>query len=182
MFDSLHRVYKKRKLREKFLLQGFIVILILIWMQSIFSKTSTWNDQRKTASIELLTQQQWLDREAQYAEALEKALEKVEPSKTFSAAQLSGTVDAIIRSIQLETKTDIDPVQTRNGEIFNDHTMRLRTNSISVNEFIKLNENLKKHSPYIAPKSIRISKNQRKPEAMNIRFEINSFDLKEKNI
>ena len=62
MFDSLHRVYKKRKLREKFLLQGFIVILILIWMQSIFSKTSTWNDQRKTASIELLTQQQWLDR------------------------------------------------------------------------------------------------------------------------
>ena len=60
--------------------------------------------------------------------------------------------------------------------------MRLRTNSVSVNEFIKLNENLKKHSPYIAPKSIRISKNQRKPEAMNIRFEINSFDLKEKNI
>ena len=67
---------------------------------------------------------------------LEKALEKVEPSKTFSAAQLSGTVDAIIRSIQLETKTDIDPVQTRNGEIFNDHTMRLRTNGVNVNEFI----------------------------------------------
>lgn len=182
MFDSLHTFYQKRKLREKFLLQGFILILILIWMQSLFGKTITWNDQRKTASIELQTQQQWLDREAQYAEALEKALEKVEPSKTFSAAKLSGKVDAIIRSIKLETKTDIDPVQTRNGEIFNDHTMRLRLNSVSVGEFITLNENLKTYSPYIAPKSIRISKNQRRPEAMNIRFEINSFDLEEKNL
>lgn len=182
MFDLLQAVYKKRKLREKFLLQGFIIILILIWMQNLLGKTTAWNDQRKVASIELKTQQQWLDREVQYAEALEKALEKVEPSKTFSAAQLSGQVDSTIRSIQLETKTDIDPVQTRNGEIFNDHTMRLRLNSVSINQFMTLNENLKKHSPYISAKSIRITKNQRKPEAMNIRFEINSFDLKEKNI
>lgn len=182
MFELLHTVFNKRNLREKFLLQGFMIILLLIWLQGLFSKASLWNDGRKTASIELQTQQQWLDRETQYSEALEKALEKVEPSKTYSAAQLSGKVDAIVRSIKLETKTDIDPVQTRNGEIFNDHTMRLRLKNVSLNEFITLHQNLKEHTPYIAPKSIRITKNQRNPEEMNIRFEINSFDLKEKNI
>ncbi len=182
MLKQIIRIYQNRSLREKFLLQGFIVIIFLIWTQLFIKKSSEWNNARNSASIELQTQQRWLDRENQYAEALLSALEKVEPSKTFSAAQLSGKIDAIIRSIKLDEKTDIDPVQTRIGEIFNDHTMRLRLNSVTVSELIKLNENLKTLSPYIAPKSIRINKNQRKPESMNVRFEINSFDLEEKNI
>ena len=120
MLKQIIKIYQERSLREKFLLQGFIVILFLIWTQLFIEKSIKWNNDRKSASIELETQQRWLDREIQYAEALPNALKKVEPSKTFSAAQLSGRIDAIIRSIKLEEKTDIDPVQTRIGEIFND--------------------------------------------------------------
>ena len=90
MIQVLIKIYQQRTLREKFLLQGFILVLFVIWSQSFLSKASTWNNERQTTAIELMTQQQWLDREAQYAEALAIALEKVEPSKTFSAAQLSG--------------------------------------------------------------------------------------------
>ncbi|MFL2847643.1 MAG: hypothetical protein ACJZ9B_01560 [Coraliomargaritaceae bacterium] len=182
MIQALVKLYHQRSLREKFLLQGFILVLFVIWSQSFLGKVTTWNNQRQSASIELMTQQQWLDREIQYAEALTIALEKVEPEKTFSAAQLSGQVDALIRSIKLEGKTDIDPVQTRISEIFNDHTMRLRLKGINIQEFITLNDSLKSFSPYIAPKSIRITKNQRRPQEMNIRFEINSFDLKQQSI
>ena len=182
MIQALIKIYQQRSLREKMLLQGFILVLFAIWSQSFLGKVNAWNSQRQSTSIELMTQQQWLDRETQYAEALAIALEKVEPSKTFSAAQLSGQVDALIREIQLEGKTDIDPVQTRISEIFNDHTMRLRLKGISVQEFIKLNNRLKTFSPYIAPKSIRITKNQRRPQEMNIRFEINSFDLNQQSI
>lgn len=182
MIQVLISIYQQRTLREKFLLQGFILVLFVIWSQSFLSKASTWNNERKTTAIELMTQQQWLDRKAQYSEALAIALEKVEPSKTFSAAQLSGQVDALIREIKLEGKTDIDPVQTRTSEIFNDHTMRLRLKGVTVQEFIEFNQQLKTFSPYIAPKSIRISKNQRRPQEMNIRFEINSFDLTQQSI
>ena len=182
MVQALQKIYEQRSLREKFLLQGFILVLFVIWSQNFLGKATSWNEQRQTASIDLMTQQQWLDRKTQYAEALAIALEKVEPSKTFSAAQLSGQVDALIREIKLEGKTDIDPVQTQTSEIFNDHTMRLRLKGVTVEEFIKLNNRLKDFSPYIAPKSIRISKNQRRPQEMNIRFEINSFDLKQQSI
>ena len=130
MIRAFIKIFQQRTLREKFLLQGFILVLFVIWAQSFLAKASTWNNQCKSTSIELMTQQQWLDRETQYAEALTNALEKVEPSKTFSAAQLSGQVDALIREIKLEGKTDIDPVQTRNSEIFNDHTMRLRLKGV----------------------------------------------------
>jgi hypothetical protein len=182
MIETVLKIYQQRSLREKFLLQGFVLVLFVIWSQGFLGKFASWNNQRQSTSIELMTQQQWLDREAQYAEALATALEKVEPSKTFSAAQLSGQVDALIRKIQLEGKTDIDPVQTRTSEIFNDHTMRLRLKGVTVPEFIKLNNRLKTFSPYIAPKSIRITKNQRRPQEMNIRFEINSFDLNQQSI
>ena len=182
MIQVLIKIYQQRTLREKFLLQGFILVLFVIWSQSFLSKASTWNNERQSTSIELMTQQQWLDRKAQYAEALAIALEKLEPSKTFSAAQLSGQVDALIREIELEGKTDIDPVQTRTSEIFNDHTMRLRLKGVTVQEFIQFNQRLKTFSPYIAPNSIRITKNQRRPQEMNIRFEINSFDLTQQGI
>lgn len=182
MIQLPFKIYKERTLREKFLLLGFILVLFIIWSQSFLTKASTWNSERESASIELINQQKWLDREVQYAEALAIALEKVEPSKTFSAAQLSGQVDAVIREIKLEGKTDIDPVQTRTSEIFNDHTMRLRLKGVTVQEFINFNRRLKSFSPYIAPESIRITKNQRRPQEMNIRFDINSFDLNEENI
>ena len=182
MYNQLLIAYHKRSIREKFLLLGFFLIVLAMWTQAFLIRYNQWNDQRTTALIELQTQSQWLEREGQYAEQLAKALEKVDPSKTFSAAQLSGKVDAIIRKIKLESNADIDPVQTRNGEIFNDHTMRLRLKGISLAQFILLNNILKEYSPYIEAKSIRITKNQRKPQEMNIRFEINSFDLKEKNI
>ena len=182
MIQVLIKIYEKRSLREKFLLQGFIIVLFFIWSQNFLNKVSDWNSQRKSSTIELITQQQWLDREAQYSEALAIALEKVEPNKTFSAAQLSGQVDALIREIKLEGKTDIDPVQTQTSEIFNDHMMRLRLKGVSVQEFIEFDRRLKTFSPYIAPKSIRISKNQRRPQELNIRFEINSFDLNQGSI
>jgi hypothetical protein len=181
-FHQILNQYHQRSLREKFLLFGFVLIIFAIWTQSFMERSNQWNDQRQVANVELTTQQQWLDREEQYANQLTKALEKVEPSKTFTAAQLSGKVDELIRKINLESKADLDPVQTKNGEIFNDHTMRLRVNDISISEFIQLNTVLKENTPYIEPKSIRISKNQRKPEEMDVRFEINSFDLIEKNI
>ena len=120
MIQVLIKIYQQRTLREKFLLQGFILVLFVIWSKVFLTKPALGITNDKPPLIELMNQQQWLDREAQYAEALAIALEKVEPSKTFSAAQLSGQVDALIREIKLEGKTDIDPVQTRTSEIFND--------------------------------------------------------------
>ena len=125
MIQVLIKIYQQRTLGKNSSSRGSFSCS-LFWSQSFLNKASTWNNERQTTSIELMTQQQWLDREAQYAKALAIALEKVEPSKTFSAAQLSGQVDTLIREIKLEGKTDIDPVQTRTSEIFNDHTMRLR--------------------------------------------------------
>jgi hypothetical protein len=155
----------------------FILVLLFIWTGSVLKEVKAWDSNRRQAQSDLVVQQQWLDRAEDYASRLEQALERVDPKKTFEGAQLSEKIDAILRQAGLSISADIDPVQTREGEIFNDHTIRVRLKRISIAKLIQLNELLRKETPYINIQSIRITKNKNKPEELDIRFKINSFDL-----
>jgi hypothetical protein len=174
--------YKRMSLREKLLSLCFLVVLLLIWSNNWLGRVSEWNAQRTLTSLELATQQEWLDRSEFFTQGLATALERVDPSKTYAAAQLSGRVDSLIRQNGLSDQADIDPVRTREGEIFNDHNLRVRLSRISIAQLIKLNSLLKQETPYINIQSVRIQKNRRNPEQLDVRYEINSFDLKDPNL
>ncbi len=178
MIQKSKRLYQRMNVREKLLCLLFLAVLLLIWGNSWFTRASTWNDARKLAAVDLATQQQWLDRRDFYAQGLAQALERVDPAKTYSAAQLSGKIDSLLRQASLADKADIDPVRTRSGEIFNDHNLRVRLSRISIAQLILINKLLKQETPYINIQSVRISANRRNPEELDARLEINSFDLK----
>ncbi|MDQ8207416.1 hypothetical protein QEH52_07845 [Coraliomargarita sp. SDUM461003] len=180
--QSTRRFYKRMSLREKLLSLSFILVILFIWSNNWLGRMSDWNAQRKLSTIELTTQQEWLDRSDFFAEGLATALERVDPSKTYDAAQLSGRVDSLTRQIGLSGQADIDSVRTREGEIFNDHNLRVRLKSISIAQLIRLNDLIKQETPYINLQNVRIQKNQRNPEQLDVRYEINSFDLKDSNL
>ncbi|MEC7230527.1 MAG: hypothetical protein VXV91_04945 [Verrucomicrobiota bacterium] len=175
--DKLCALYKRMSLREKLLSLLFVLVILFLWSNNWLSRLSKLNTQRKLTEVELQTQQQWLDRSDLLTEQLSVALGRVDPSKTFAAAQLSGHIDNLIRSSGLSA--DIDPVNTREGEIFNDHNLRVRLGRISIAQLIQINSMLQKETPYINIQSIRIQKDRRKPSQLDIRYEINSFDLKD---
>ncbi len=176
------RIYKRMSVREKLLCLLFLLTLVMIWGNSWFSRASEWNDARKLAKVELTTQQQWIDHSDAYDEGLARALERVDPAKTYSAAQLSGRIDSLIRQASLQGQADIDPVRTREGEIFNDHNIRVRLSRISIAQLIDINKLLKQETPYINIQSVRLSANRRNPEELDARLEINSFDLKDETL
>lgn len=180
--DKARHLYKRMTLREKLLCLLFLLVFLFIWTNNWLGRLSDWNAQQKLTSIELQTQQEWLDRSDFYSQGLAIALERVDPSKTYAAAQLSGHVDSLIRRSGLSGQADIDPVRTREGEIFNDHNLRVRLSRISIAQFIQLNNLLKQETPYINIQSVRIQKNRRSPEQLDVRYEINSFDLKDQNL
>jgi hypothetical protein len=180
--DKVNAFYRQMSLREKLLSLLFILVILLLWGNSWMGRLWQWNTNKKQTTIELITQQQWLDRSEFYSEGLATALERVDPSKTYAAAQLSGRVDGLIRQAKLSGQADIDPVRTREGEIFNDHNLRVRLSQISIAQLIKLNILLKAETPYINLQNVRIQKNRRNPEQLDVRYEINSFDLKDQNL
>jgi len=174
---KVQRLFRRMTVREQLLALTFILVLLFLWSGSIIKRGKDWNADRKKALSELTVQQQWLDRAEDYELSLQKALQRVDPQKTFEGTQLSGKVDSMLRQTGLSTSADIDPVLTREGEIFNDHTIRVRLKRISISQLIQISELLGKETPYINLQSVQISKNRAKPKELDIRFKINSFDL-----
>jgi hypothetical protein len=179
--NKARSIYKRMSLREKLLCLCFLLVMLFIWTNNWLGRLSDWNAQNKLTSIELQTQQEWLDRSDFYSAGLTAALERVDPSKTYAAAQLSGHVDSLIRQSNLSGQADIYPVTTREGEIFNDHNLRVSLKRISIAQLIKLNSLLRQETPYINIQSVRIQKNRRSPEQLDVRYAINSFDLQDLN-
>ena len=178
ILQQAKRLFLRMTVREKTLTLSFILVILFIWTGNLLNRSSAWNDNRKQATTDLQNQQQWLDRSEQFTTGLANALERVDPKKTYAGSQLSGQLDDILRQVALSGSADIDPVQTREGEIFNDHNIRIRLNRISIAQLIKLNKLLSQETPYINIQSVSVTKNRRNPEELDVRFKINSFDLK----
>lgn len=176
--QKIRQLLQRMTLREKLLSLLFLLVMLIIWTSSVLNRTATWNTNRRQYQATLGIQQDWLEREDQFALNLAQALERVDPEKTYAATQLSGRIDSILRQVSLSSAADIDPVQTRAGEIFNDHNIRMRLRRISIAQLIQLNTLLSQETPYLNLQSVRITKNRRKPEELDVRFELNSFDLK----
>lgn len=175
--SKVKRLFKRMTVREQLLALIFILVMVFVWVGSTLKRSKAWNADRQQTQSDLLVQQQWLERADDYEASYKKALQRLDPKKTFGSAQLSERIDTIVRQAGLSGSADIDPVQTREGEIFNDHTIRLRLKRISIAKLIQLNVLLRKETPYISIQSVRITKNKSKPEELDIRFRINSFDL-----
>ena len=172
------RFFRRMTVREKLLLLLFVLVILFLWTGSLLGRISDWNQARRQAKTDLATQEQWLARAGEFTEGLEQALARVDPSKTYSGTQLSGRIDGLLREAGLAGSADIDPVRTREGEIFNDHNIRVRLSRISIAELIRFNKLLRRETPYINIQRVRLNANRRNPEELDVRFEINSFDLK----
>lgn len=174
----IRRVFLRTSVREKLLALLFIVVMLFLWTNSLVQRGSQWKSDFVTAGGLLERQQLWLDVENSTAVELEAALERVEPSKTYSAPQLAGRIDAIVREVGVAAKAEINPVKTRNGEIFDDHNIRVRLRRIDISQIIDFNNRIRAESPYINIEKITLTPVRNKEDQIDARFEINSFELK----
>lgn len=180
MPEAIHntiRLLRRMSVREQLLMLLFCLTMLVLWSANIFGRVGTWNDARQQTNADLQTQQLLIDRESTYREGLEAALQRVDPAKTFSASQLSGRIDEILRKARLSSSADIDPVRSRQGEIFNDHNIRVRLARISIAQIIEFNKLLRQETPYINVQKVNLAANRSKPTQIDARYEINSFEL-----
>ncbi|MGC6456503.1 MAG: hypothetical protein ACON39_04580 [Coraliomargaritaceae bacterium] len=171
------QLFRRMSVREQLLLLLFCLTLLVLWSANLLQRSTTWNDARQQAATDLQTQQLLIDREATYKEGLEAALQRVDPTQTFSASQLSGRIDEILRKAQLSNLADIDPVRSKQGEIFNDHNIRVRLARISIAQIVEFNKLLRQETPYINVQKVNLAANRSKPTQIDARYEINSFEL-----
>ena len=100
----------------------------------------------------------------------------MDPSRTYSSAQLSGRIDSLVRQAGLVTNADIRSVDTDEGEIFNDHNVEVRLDRIEIDKLIRFN-NLVASDLYLKLVSTRINAGNN-PSLLDVRYEINALELK----
>ncbi len=172
------RVFLRMSVREKLLALLFILVMLFLWTNSLLQRGNQWKSDFSDAGYYLRKQQERLDIEKVITAEYQQALERVEPNKTFSASQLAGRIDDIVRQVGLATKAEINPVKTREGEIFDDHNIRVRLRRIDIGQVIDFNSRIRDESPYINIEKITLTPVRNKETEIDARFEINSFELK----
>ncbi len=180
MHDQLQRIartLRRLTVREQLLSLLFVVVMPAIWAGTWFGRSGEWNDARRAAAASLTEQALWLERAESYDRSAREVMEKLDSEKTFGATQLSGRIDRLLRESGLSTRADMDPVKSRQGEIFNEHTLRVQLKRASIAQYVAFNELLLREAPYINQHSVQIKANSRNPEELDIRFEIASLEL-----
>lgn len=172
------RFFKRMSVREKLLSLLFVLVLLFLWTSNLFERTSQWRTQLKATQSELKYQATVIARDDEFSLGLSEALDRLDQSKTYSAAQLSGRIDSLLRKSGLSQKADIDPVRTLEGEILTDHNLRVRLSRITIQQIIDFNELIRQESPYINLQKLQLSANRRNPVEIDARFELNSFELR----
>ncbi|MEC8404613.1 MAG: hypothetical protein VXZ08_00845 [Verrucomicrobiota bacterium] len=173
----LEEYFKRMSLREQFLALLFVLVILSIWSGNCFKRYSQWIDAKKETSSILQTQQLWLDQADTSSAEAAQAKEQLDTARTYTATQLSGQIDKLLRQCQLSNLADIDTVRSKEGEIFTEHTIRVRLKRINIKQLIELNKLLRQQTPYINQQSMRITANRSKPEELDVRYEISSLEL-----
>ncbi|ADE54660.1 hypothetical protein [Coraliomargarita akajimensis] len=177
----LARLFKRLTVREKLLVLVFCLTIVTLWAANLLGRFGDWKSALGEVKTDLEVQQQYLDRQDEYALGLADALSRLDSSKTYSAAQLAGRIDELLRKASLSSKADIDRVITRDGNISDGHTLRVRLSRISISQVIELNRLIRNETPYITIQKVYLTANRRNPEEIDARFEVSSFELKTVN-
>ena len=162
--------------RERVLLGAFVwVVVILVASVLLRGARETVRDVG-TTTRERAGQQVWLDAAPEIEAGLGEARERLDPERTFTAAQLIGRVDALARRVE-GLQFSIATPTTRRGPIFHQHAVRIEIRRSSLDKLVDLAQAIQAESPYLGLERAQISANRNDPRLLDAVFEIGSFEL-----
>lgn len=177
LLTSIQQRFLAFTTREKALFLLFVIVMLTIWLNAQLGQLNEIQSSRQSVERDLAEQRLWLERAESIQQNLAEALAMVDPSRTYSASQLTGRIDNLARASRLTA--DIDPVTTRQGQIFNNHRVRVRLNRLSPDALLSFTQSLHAESPYITLDRLRLTPNRASAETLDAQFEISSFELKQ---
>lgn len=179
--QRLHGLFNLLALRERVLLMFIVWTLLLWWTFSLLGGYNTVTTRLEDARLALRTQEVLLAGKPEIDIRLAGALERLDPTKTFTASQLVARVDALARQ-PTGLSFDINPAQSEASGPFSVHTVRVEFNRARIAPLIEFARLLQAESPYIGLDSIRVTANRSDPQYLDARFEVSSFELQGDNL
>jgi len=173
----LRQIFNLLSVRERLLLAALSWSLLLLWAMFLLRNfRSEWNN-FAFSKVQLTDQNKNLELLPLVEERLRRATATLDPSRTYSASDLSDQIEPLLREIGFNY--DLSTPTTRASDIFSTHTIRLRVKNGDIAGLMKFNQEIQRESPYIVLTQFKISADKRDPRNLDATFQISSFELKE---
>jgi hypothetical protein len=169
-------LFFSRHPREKVLLTALVALVAVVWLLRVGrSSRALWLEGR-TAGATLATQQQWLDNRAQIEVAAAKAIEHLDPARTFSSTRLLGELSTIADKIGVRANTASEIVGTDRTSLFSINSVQFSLRNTDWDSLKRFYLELSQRSPYIGIEqfSLTVTTN---PTLLNATLRVSSVEI-----
>ncbi len=176
MHTFLMRFFSRLSTREKLWVLIFTWAILFTWLFGLNKRFSYFYQNWKTTRAQVLNYRYWIKNEKHVQDNLTKVLQWIDPKKTFTGTQFACKIEELARKAEL-TYSMTSP-KTREGDIFDAHTLQLHCENASLQTLILFEKYVYQTKPYIGLEKVRIRANEYAPSHVEADFDLIALQLK----
>jgi hypothetical protein len=166
-----------RHIREKILLTTLLALVAIVWLgREVRNARAFWAEWRANAA-DLATQQQWIDNRASIETAAVKAIEHLDPARTFSSPRLLGELSAIADQVGVRNSTSSEILGTEPTSQFSVNTVQVAVRNIDLPALLGFYNELDKRSPYVGIEQFSLTVNPANPALVSVVMRVSSVEI-----
>lgn len=175
--DKLQFRFNQLKYREKVFLLLFIWLLNLVFIDVCIKQTKTLVHRLKIVNAKIEHCQYWIDSTTNVNDKFDLMMKVMDPEKTYSGVAFAGEVENAVR--KNEINYSMTSPKTRQGEIFDAHTLQLHCTNVSLQRLIAFEDAIYQKKPYLSMEKLKIHANLFNPELLEVDFSLSALQLKD---
>jgi hypothetical protein len=157
-----------RLLREKVLLLGFALLLVVVWGLSLAGRTVAFGREWRGLAVERATQEMWLQNQLAIETKAKAAAQRLDPRQTLDATRLVGVLNRLAAEAGLAA--DISAQNTQRTDQLSFHTVQVSFRRVDMAALLRFYQTLAKHSPYVALEQFSLTVDRSAPGQLNGTF------------
>jgi hypothetical protein len=166
-----------RLFREKVLLTGLLALAAIVWLLQVGrAARRTWAELR-AASATLAMQQQSINSRADVEAAAARAIEHLDPARTFSSPRLLGELSTIADNIGVRNNSSSEIVGTDRTSLFAINSVQFSIRNADWDSLKRFYLELSRRSPYIGIEQFALTSNPANPTLLNATFRVSSVEM-----
>lgn len=167
--------FNGRLFREKLLLLGFALLLVLVWGFGLAGRTRAgWTEWRSLAA-ERATQEMWLQNQTAIETKAKAAAQRLDPQQTLDATKLVGVLTQL--ATQAGLAADISAQSTQQTDKFAFNTVQVGFRRADLAALLNFYQEISKRAPYIALEQFSLTTDRATPGQLNASFRAVSVEL-----
>ena len=164
-------------IREKILMTTLLALVAIVWLGRVGRSFRVFWAEWRATSAELAMQQQWIDNRAGIEAAAAKAIEHLDPARTFSSPRLLGELSTIADQVGVRASTASEGLGTEPTNQFSVNTVQFAVRNIDLRSLLNFCDELDKRSPYIGLEQFSLTVNPSNPTLISAVMKVSSVEI-----